>query len=758
MLNEEKILALVKGFEFCHQLCYLLQQWKFNEATELINHASSSCTNCYSLKLSTSSLSPSSWPFLLLPPSAQVQADDDGKEEDNGCGSREERLSDSTTSINITSIFQLPFYHFKFGSLHSLANLAVLILDEDDNDDDTANATNENEASNKRKLISSSLKEIVWKLQYWGFDALAESIIHKWKVLSKNMSNSSNQGEYIEQSLLHELLFENGNAKSFCQSSFYNDNDKIQIMPISLLQQDQDIKELLSLYITFTTYMKQKQWINALQFIQQYPIIYYTPYFWSETDEKTTVLDLAFGNHAPLHVKHELIQLGGITCIHGAFSAMFKIFPFHRACCFTIQPLDIIDQMVDVAGDDILHSLDCTGYENTNRVGETPLQMTLRFNRTMNEKKNHTSIEIIQYLVHKGGMRALQKTNELGETVFMITIKYQHSIQILQSMVEVGGIDALLHDTTHTLHTPLHVAIRYSSMETIQFLLNYVHDKKYVLQAYTINMETPLLSALYEEKLDVAQYLIGLTSEEHNLIDIASLFKIGQEIYESLMCIYMTNANSVSYDVIQFILQHCDLSEIINVLFGIFTISKETKKMQRRVYDDLIKHYGLDETWALIMPYLQQYHDQVSPILHSALETLARKPISLLFTDSNGHMMPNEISPFLDTSGNESLIRTCDITAKTRSILQEIIERFPNSTSILDERNQLPIHLAAVLGFQYNDLIPIIEMNQSALQQKDPFTGLYTFALAATAPEYNCDLDTIYLILQNNPSVISEYI
>jgi hypothetical protein len=52
------------------------------------------------LKLSISSLLPSSWPFLLLPTSAQVQADND----DNGYGSGEERLNcESTTNI------QLPF-------------------------------------------------------------------------------------------------------------------------------------------------------------------------------------------------------------------------------------------------------------------------------------------------------------------------------------------------------------------------------------------------------------------------------------------------------------------------------------------------------------------------------------------------------------------------------------------------------------------------------------------------------------------------
>ena len=83
----------------------------------------------------------------------------------------------------------------------------------------------------------------------------------------------------------------------------------------------------------------------------------------------------------------------------------------------------------------------------------------------------------------------------------------------------------------------------------------------------------------------------------------------------------------------------------------------------------------------------------------------------------------------------------------------QTIHRFPHSLFLRDENNRLPIYIALERGLKWSiGLVAIMSANMSYLNQKDPVTGYYPFALAAEEPR--CDLRTIYYLLRMHPGLI----
>jgi len=78
------------------------------------------------------------------------------------------------------------------------------------------------------------------------------------------------------------------------------------------------------------------------------------------------------------------------------------------------------------------------------------------------------------------------------------------------------------------------------------------------------------------------------------------------------------------------------------------------------------------------------------------------------------------------------------------------IQRFPQAVFIRDNQNRLPIHVALEAGLEWSfALVSILNANISHLKDKDPVSGFYPYALAATEP--SCDLKTIIHLLKLHP-------
>ncbi len=120
---------------------------------------------------------------------------------------------------------------------------------------------------------------------------------------------------------------------------------------------------------------------------------------------------------------------------------------------------------------------------------------------------------------------------------------------------------------------------------------------------------------------------------------------------------------------------------------------------------NMIERNGEDTTWNLIEEMLSRYTD--IPILHRVIK---HAPDQILNT----------------------------------------IQRFPQAVFIRDNDNRLPIHVALEEGMQWCfELVSILNANISHLKDKDPVTGFYPYALAASEP--SCDLKTIIHLLKLYP-------
>jgi hypothetical protein len=79
-----------------------------------------------------------------------------------------------------------------------------------------------------------------------------------------------------------------------------------------------------------------------------------------------------------------------------------------------------------------------------------------------------------------------------------------------------------------------------------------------------------------------------------------------------------------------------------------------------------------------------------------------------------------------------------------------VMERFPDSVFVRDERNRSPLHIALDKGMNWSPkLVSIINSNHLQLKEVDPVTKWPPFALAAM--ENSCDLRTIYHLLHKHP-------
>ena len=91
------------------------------------------------------------------------------------------------------------------------------------------------------------------------------------------------------------------------------------------------------------------------------------------------------------------------------------------------------------------------------------------------------------------------------------------------------------------------------------------------------------------------------------------------------------------------------------------------------------------------------------------------------------------------------------------SILDPLLEQYPEAASIPNKDGRLPLHLAIECGRSwYNGVKILYRAAPDVIRSQDPLTGLYPFQLALTSKK--CDLTTAYQLLHADPSLVGSAI
>ena len=83
------------------------------------------------------------------------------------------------------------------------------------------------------------------------------------------------------------------------------------------------------------------------------------------------------------------------------------------------------------------------------------------------------------------------------------------------------------------------------------------------------------------------------------------------------------------------------------------------------------------------------------------------------------------------------------------SILDPLLEHYPEAASIPNKDGRFPLHLAIECGRSWYNGVKILQRAApNVIRRKDPFTGLHPFQLALASK--TCDLTTAYQLLSCN--------
>ncbi len=137
----------------------------------------------------------------------------------------------------------------------------------------------------------------------------------------------------------------------------------------------------------------------------------------------------------------------------------------------------------------------------------------------------------------------------------------------------------------------------------------------------------------------------------------------------------------------------------------------------------------------------------------STLTVISHRRRCLLYFNRGGevkkwwNMIQKELTAYKDIPILHRIIE------KDPHLITEAVKRFPHALFLRDANNRLPIHVALENGLKWsNGLMLIMNTNMPHLNEKDPVTGYYPFALAAEEPR--CDLKTIHYLLRMHPGQI----
>ena len=85
--------------------------------------------------------------------------------------------------------------------------------------------------------------------------------------------------------------------------------------------------------------------------------------------------------------------------------------------------------------------------------------------------------------------------------------------------------------------------------------------------------------------------------------------------------------------------------------------------------------------------------------------------------------------------------------------MDDFAKRYPSAIYLRDEHQRLLHHTALGSGTNLStDAVFILRMRDEEIEERDPVTDLYPFAIAASAEK--CDLSTVHYLLRRNPALL----
>ena len=92
------------------------------------------------------------------------------------------------------------------------------------------------------------------------------------------------------------------------------------------------------------------------------------------------------------------------------------------------------------------------------------------------------------------------------------------------------------------------------------------------------------------------------------------------------------------------------------------------------------------------------------------------------------------------------------VTMHAPQYMNDFSKHYPSAVFLRDEQGRCLHHVALSSGTNLNaEALFVLRMSDEEIEERDPVTGLYPFAIAASAEKP--DLSTIYCVLRRNPSL-----
>lgn len=647
-------------------------------------------------------------------------------------------LSSSSSFATAPSALQTPFFHYKFGSLRKL-NQTILSL---------MKKFKFRTGINSQNLSKEVYQEFTETLEYHGFFDLIQDLWIQRNIEEGSMESIiekliSKSVPYVDE--IHKIL---GRVNTVPLSSRHNIKHAVS--------------QLIINYKSFMIHVEDKDWECVIKLITDDPLTLKAPYFWDNTDQKSSPLELAFANNAPFEIVKLIVELGGCSVLNGAYNLMYKVYPFHRACM--CQNAEIVKFLVDTVGKDIVYTSD-NGLKMIER--KSSLQLALQYNSNLDtvhylintggkklldlntmDKSNHPFIkacelkhpvEIISDLMRVGGKKYVHIKARLHYTPLHLALLSEIGLRedVIEFLVENGGKKAVLACTKNDMKTPLHFACAHAPIGTVRLLLETAGES--AIHSITFRtIQTPIFMAITNRRFDVADLICEYAK--------SSPFKIGQDRVESLLGIFAESHKRVLseyIDCLNYILEHGAINQIIPSLFQQFDYGIAFYNRQRPIIA-IVENLGHGKAWEIILPYIQRCIDNSIAILQQLMRVSYAEKLHLQVPSTR--MKPSR-------SKVRTQMRKKAKGAKDKRdvdlIMMEVLKRFPETVHTMDGNGRLPLHEASEKGFSHDVLINMIDAYPDSVLEMDKVTGLPFIALIAAGSDSDgikCgyDLDIIF--------------
>ena len=648
--------------------------------------------------------------------------------------------SSSSSFATAPSALQTPFFHYKFGSLRKLNQTISYLM----NKFKFRNGIDSQNPSSKEVY-----QELTETLEYHGFFDLVQDLWIQRKVEERPVESIidkliSNSVPYVNE--IHKIL------------------GRINTVPISSRQNMKlAVSQLIINYKSFMIHVEDKDWQYVTKLITDDPLTLKAPYFWDNTDQKSSPLELAFGNDAPFEIVKLIVEVGGCSVLNGAYCLMYKVHPFHRACMN--QNAEVVKFLVKTVGTDIIYTSDTS--DNGTMNTKTPLQLALQYNPNLDtvrylintggkklldlntmDNNNHPfvkacelklPVDIIRDLMRVGDKEYIHIKARLHYTPLHLALLSENGLRedVIELLVKNGGKKAVLARTKNDLKTPLHFACTNAPIDTVRLLLENAGESA-IHSITSRTIQTPIFMAITKRRFDVADLICEYAQ--------SSPFKVGQDRVESLLGIFAESHKRVLdeyIDCLNYIMEHGSIDQTIPSLFQHFDygISFFNRQIQRPIIT-IVKNLGHDRAWEMIMPHIQRCIDNSIAILQQLMRVLYTEKLYIQVPSTNRTRIQRPRAQ--QRTSIRKKFKGAKVKRDIDLMMMEVLNRFPETIHTMDEDGRLPLHEASEKGFPHNVLITMINIYPDSVLEMDGITGLPFFALLAAGSDsygIQCEYD-----------------